>query len=80
MLRRGKKAATERTRRLVSVSSGGLGREIRAALGLASVPVVVQPFMGFGTRLAPSTIAGATLDPCTRRKGSSITRDLERPP
>ena len=45
-----------RIRRLVLVASGGLGREIRAALRLASVPVVVesfgQPFMGFGTRLA----------------------------
>lgn len=46
----------ERIRRLVLVASGGLGREIRPVLRLASVPVVVetfgQPFMGFGTRLA----------------------------
>lgn len=46
----------DRIRRLVLVASGGLGREIRAVLRLASVPVVVerfgQPFMGFGTRLA----------------------------
>jgi pimeloyl-ACP methyl ester carboxylesterase len=46
----------ERVRRLLLVASGGLGREIRPVLRLASVPVVVetfgQPFMGFGTRLA----------------------------
>lgn len=46
----------ERIRRLVLVASGGLGREIRPVLRLASVPLVVeafgQPFMGFGTRLA----------------------------
>jgi pimeloyl-ACP methyl ester carboxylesterase len=45
----------ERVRRLVLVASGGLGREIRAALRLASMPVVVetfgQPFMGIGTYL-----------------------------
>ena len=46
----------ERIRRLVLVSSGGLGREIAVALRLASIPGVVerfgQPFMGPGTRLA----------------------------
>jgi pimeloyl-ACP methyl ester carboxylesterase len=45
-----------RIRRLVLVSSGGLGREIALALRLASIPRVVerfgQPFMGPGTRLA----------------------------
>jgi pimeloyl-ACP methyl ester carboxylesterase len=49
----------ERIRRLVLVASGGLGREIRPVLRLASVPIVVetfgQPFMGFGTRLALRT-------------------------
>jgi pimeloyl-ACP methyl ester carboxylesterase len=46
----------ERIRRLVLVSSGGLGREITASLRLASIPLVVerlgQPFMGPCTRLA----------------------------
>lgn len=46
----------ERIRRLVLVSSGGLGREIAMSLRLASIPRVVerfgQPFMGPGTRLA----------------------------
>jgi pimeloyl-ACP methyl ester carboxylesterase len=46
----------ERIRRLVLVSSGGLGREITVSLRLASVPLVVerlgQPFMGLCTRLA----------------------------
>jgi pimeloyl-ACP methyl ester carboxylesterase len=46
----------ERIRRLVLVSSGGLGREIAPALRLAAIPLVVehlgQPFMGPGTRLA----------------------------
>jgi pimeloyl-ACP methyl ester carboxylesterase len=46
----------QRIRRLVLVSSGGLGREIAMALRLASIPVVVelfgQPFMGPCTRLA----------------------------
>jgi pimeloyl-ACP methyl ester carboxylesterase len=46
----------ERIRRLVLISSGGLGREIALALRLASIPGVVerfgQPFMGPGTRLA----------------------------
>jgi pimeloyl-ACP methyl ester carboxylesterase len=46
----------ERIRRLVLVSSGGLGREITVALRLASIPFVVehfgQPFMGPCTRLA----------------------------
>lgn len=46
----------ERIRRLVLVASGGLGRDIRAALRLAAIPRVVevfgQRFMGVGTRLA----------------------------
>jgi len=46
----------ERVRRLVLVSSGGLGREIAVALRFASIPGVIerfgQPFMGPGTRLA----------------------------
>ena len=46
----------ERIRRLVLVSSGGLGREVGMALRLASIPRVVellgQPFMTVGTRLA----------------------------
>jgi pimeloyl-ACP methyl ester carboxylesterase len=46
----------ERIRRLVLVSSGGLGREIAVALRLASIPGVVerfgQPFMEPCTRLA----------------------------
>ncbi len=46
----------KRIRRLVLVASGGLGREIRALLRLASAPGVVeglgQRFMGLGTRLA----------------------------
>jgi len=46
----------ERIRRLVLISSGGLGREIAFALRLASIPGMVewfgQPFMGPGTRLA----------------------------
>ncbi|MDP9001663.1 MAG: alpha/beta fold hydrolase [Myxococcota bacterium] len=45
-----------RIRRLVLLSSGGLGREIAMSLRLASIPRVVerfgQPFMGPGTRLA----------------------------
>jgi pimeloyl-ACP methyl ester carboxylesterase len=46
----------ERIRRLVLVSSGGLGREVALALRLATIPYVVehlgQPFMRRGTRLA----------------------------
>jgi len=46
----------QRIRRLVLVSSGGLGREIALSLRLASIPLVVerlgQPFMGPCTRLA----------------------------
>lgn len=46
----------ERIRRLVLVSSGGLGRAVAPALRLAAIPFVVerlgQPFMGLGTRLA----------------------------
>jgi pimeloyl-ACP methyl ester carboxylesterase len=52
MLRR----CPERIRRVVLVSSGGLGREVTIALRLASIPLVVerlgQPFMGPCTRLA----------------------------
>lgn len=46
----------ERIRRMVLVSSGGLGREISIVLRLASIPYLVehfgQPFMAAGTRLA----------------------------
>jgi pimeloyl-ACP methyl ester carboxylesterase len=46
----------ERIRRLVLISSGGLGREIAFVLRLASIPGVVerfgQPFMGPATRIA----------------------------
>jgi len=46
----------KRIRRLVLVSSGGLGREIAWCLRLASIPFVVehlgQPFMRLGTRIA----------------------------
>lgn len=49
-------ACPERIRRLVLVSSGGLGREIAMPLRLASIPLVVerlgQRFMGPCTRLA----------------------------
>jgi pimeloyl-ACP methyl ester carboxylesterase len=52
-------------RRLVLVSSGGLGREIAILLRLASVPLVVerfgQPFMGAGKRLAIMA-AGSSLE------------------
>jgi len=45
-----------RIRRLVLVASGGLGRQVAAALRLASLPRVVelfgQRFMAFGTRVA----------------------------
>ena len=46
----------DRIRRLVLVSSGGLGRDVSFWLRLATIPYVVerfgQPFMGLGTRLA----------------------------
>jgi pimeloyl-ACP methyl ester carboxylesterase len=46
----------ERVRRLVLLSSGGLGRDVGLALRLASLPLAVehfgQPFMAHGTRLA----------------------------
>lgn len=46
----------ERIRRLVLVSSGGLGREVALVLRLASLPRVVerfgQAFMGAGTKIA----------------------------
>jgi pimeloyl-ACP methyl ester carboxylesterase len=46
----------ERIRRLILVSSGGLGREISVFMRLASVPLLVeklgQPFMGIGTTIA----------------------------
>lgn len=45
-----------RIRRLVLVSSGGLGREISLFMRLASVPILIeklgQPFMGIGTKIA----------------------------
>jgi pimeloyl-ACP methyl ester carboxylesterase len=45
-----------RVRRLVLLSSGGLGRDVGLALRLASLPLAVerfgQPFMAHGTRLA----------------------------
>ena len=61
----------ERIRRLVLVSSGGLGREIALAFRLASIPRVVehfgQPFMGLGTRLAvKATRDGLSKDEVTR--------------
>ncbi|HVH41966.1 MAG TPA: alpha/beta fold hydrolase [Labilithrix sp.] len=53
-----------RVRRLVLVAAGGLGREICAALRLASVPGIVeslgQPFMGIGTYLALLRTRGFT--------------------
>jgi pimeloyl-ACP methyl ester carboxylesterase len=72
----------ERIRRLVLVSSGGLGREISFALRLASIPRVVerfgQPFMGPGTRLALkatghmlSTEEISTLSALNARSGSA---------
>jgi pimeloyl-ACP methyl ester carboxylesterase len=72
----------ERIRRLVLVSSGGLGREIALVLRLASVPGVVewlgQPFMGPGTRLALkatghmlSTEEVTTLSDMNARSGSA---------
>ena len=46
----------ELVRRLVLLSSGGLGRDVGLALRLASLPLAVerfgQPFMAHGTRLA----------------------------
>jgi pimeloyl-ACP methyl ester carboxylesterase len=55
-----------RIRRMVLVSSGGLGREIAAVLRLASIPLIVeswgQPFMGPGTRLALKG-AGQSISP-----------------
>jgi len=46
----------ERVRRLVLLSSGGLGRDVGLVLRLASLPLAVerfgQPFMAHGTRLA----------------------------
>lgn len=46
----------ERIRRLILVSSGGLGREISLFMRLASIPLLVeklgQPFMGIGTTIA----------------------------
>jgi pimeloyl-ACP methyl ester carboxylesterase len=52
----------EHIRRLVLVSSGGLGREITLSLRLASLPLVVerlgQPFMGPFTRLGLKAAGG----------------------
>lgn len=57
-------ASRARVRRLVLEAAGGLGREIRAVLRLASLPLVVelfgQPFMGIGTRLALQNCVGFT--------------------
>jgi pimeloyl-ACP methyl ester carboxylesterase len=51
-----------RIRRLILVSSGGLGREISFLLRLASIPYLVerfgQPFMGPATRLGLMATAG----------------------
>jgi pimeloyl-ACP methyl ester carboxylesterase len=51
-----------RIRRLVLVSSGGLGREVTMALRLASIPMLIehlgQPFMGPCTRLAMLALNG----------------------
>jgi pimeloyl-ACP methyl ester carboxylesterase len=81
----------ERIRRLVLVASGGLGREIRPVLRLASVPIVVeafgQPFMGFGTRLALRTgngfskeeiekLAAMNAKPGSARAFSRTVRDI----
>jgi len=63
----------ERIRRLVLVSSGGLGREIALPLRLASIPLVVerlgQPFMGPCTRLA----LRATGDMITREDAARLS-------
>lgn len=52
-----------RIRRLILVSSGGLGREISVLLRLASIPYLVerfgQPFMGPATRLGLMAARGA---------------------
>jgi pimeloyl-ACP methyl ester carboxylesterase len=52
-----------RIRRLILVSSGGLGREISFLLRLASIPYLVerfgQPFMGPATRLGLMATGGA---------------------
>jgi pimeloyl-ACP methyl ester carboxylesterase len=72
----------ERIRRLVLVSSGGLGREIAVGLRLASIPGVIerfgQPFMGPGTRLALKATCDvlskeevATLSAMNARRGSA---------
>lgn len=62
-----------RIRRLVLLSSGGLGREIAMSLRLASIPRVVerfgQPFMGPGTRLAIK----ATGDVLTKEQIASLS-------
>ena len=65
----------ERIRRLVLVSSGGLGREIGLSLRLAAIPLVVerlgQPFMGPGTRLAVKAM-GDVLSSDERRRLSTM--------
>jgi pimeloyl-ACP methyl ester carboxylesterase len=72
----------ERIRRLVLVASGGLGREIRASLRLASVPGVVesfgQPFMGFGTRLALRTQGGFTKEDIEELATMNVERGSAR--
>ncbi len=61
----------EKIRRLVLVSSGGLGREIAPAPRLAAIPFVVerfgQPFMGPGTRLALKATGDVVSKEETRR-------------
>jgi pimeloyl-ACP methyl ester carboxylesterase len=53
----------QRIRRVILVSSGGLGREITVMLRLASIPYLVerfgQPFMGPATRLGLMAAGGA---------------------
>ncbi len=64
-----------RIRRLILVSSGGLGREISFLLRLASLPYVVehfgQPFMGPATRLGLMAIGGS-LSPMDGAKRSAM--------
>jgi pimeloyl-ACP methyl ester carboxylesterase len=77
----------ERIRRLVLVSSGGLGREIAFSLRLAAIPFVVehlgQQFMGPCTRLALKTtrdvISREDLDRlCTMNAQSGSARAFAR--
>jgi len=72
----------ERIRRLVLVASGGLGREIRPVLRLASVPRVVeafgQPFMGIGTRLALRSENGFTKEDIDELATMNVERGSAR--